>query len=99
MPGFLNGLPCVKPTVRVRADQAARRTLLGSGHGGAEQREDRTALIRLLPRIGEKGGRSREEVGMMRTMAVLIAAVLEMSTAGAMAAADGRGIEIETAVG
>src|SRR4051812_25524731 len=26
-----------------------RRTLLGSGHGGAEQREDRTALIRLLP--------------------------------------------------
>jgi len=36
---------------------------------------------------------------MMRTMAVLIAAVLEMSTAGAMAAADGRGIEIETAVG
>jgi len=26
-----------------------RRTLLGSGHGGAEQREDRTAIIRLLP--------------------------------------------------
>src|SRR4051795_5068400 len=36
-----------------------RRTLLGSGHGGAEQREDRTALIRFLLRCAYPTARLR----------------------------------------